>query len=115
MSLNRYYGCKTMSELKIPPEKAILLINGRIDDIKKLIGKQDRPGYYDLVGWCSKTWSVIDEIYPADDIHPEEIRSIGLPTCSCNSENMAQMLLDVYHSRLLDYIDEIQKSENQPE
>jgi hypothetical protein len=104
-----------MSKLKIPPENAILLINGRIDDIKTLAGKQDRPGYYDVVGWCSKTWSVIDEIYEANDIHPEEIRSIGLPTCSCNSENMAQMLLEVYHSRLQDYIDEIQGSMKTPE
>jgi len=104
-----------MSVLKVTPEKAILLISGRIDEITTLAGKTDRPGYYDLVGWCSKTWSVIDEIYPADDIHPEEIRSIGLPTCSCNSENMAPMLLEVYHSRLLDYIDEIQKSAKKPE
>ena len=104
-----------MSRLKMSPEKAILLINGRIDEIKTLAGKQDRPGYYDLVGWCSKTWSAIDEIYEADDIHPEEIRSIGLPTCSCNSENMAPMLLHVYHSRLLDYIDEIQESKKTPE
>jgi hypothetical protein len=99
-----------MSNLKISPEKAILLINGRIEEIKTLIGKKDTLGYYDLVGWCSKTWSAIDEIYMADDIHPEEIRSIGLPTCSCNSANMAQMLLEVYHSRLLDYFDDIQKS-----
>jgi hypothetical protein len=104
-----------MSNLKMSPDKAILLINGRIDEIKALTGKQNRPEYYDLVGWCSKTWSVIDEIYPADDIHPEEIRSIGLPTCSCNTENMALMLLGVYHSRLLDYIDEIQKSMKKPE
>jgi len=53
-----------MSRLKIPPEKAILLINGRIDEIKTLAGIQDSPGYYDLVGWCSKTWPVVDEIYP---------------------------------------------------
>jgi hypothetical protein len=104
-----------MSNLKISPEKAILLINGRIDEIKTLIGKQDTLGYYDLVGWCSKTWSAIDEIYPADDIHPEEIRSIGLPTCSCNSAHMVQMLLGVYHSRLLAYIEEIQRSMKTPQ
>ena len=50
---------------------------------------------------------MIDEIYGADDIHPEEIRIIGLPTCSCNSEREALMLVGVYHSRLLDYINEI--------
>jgi hypothetical protein len=99
-----------MSNLKISPEKAILLINERIDEIKTMREKQDRLGYYDFVGWCSKTWSVIDEIYEADDIHPEEIRSIGLPTCSCNSQKVAQMLLEIYHSRLLDYIDEIQRT-----
>ena len=46
-----------------------------------------------------------------DDIHPEDIRSIGLPTCSCNSTREVQiMLLDVYHSRLQDYINEIPRS-----
>ena len=72
-----------------------------------MTGKQENLGYYDFLGWCSKTYAMIDEIYPADDIHAEEIRSIGLPTCSCNSEKVAQMLLEVYHSRLLNYIDEI--------
>jgi hypothetical protein len=96
-----------MAELKIPPEKAILLIEGRIDAMKKIGLDQQGMGYYDFVGWCSKTWSVIDEIYPADDFHPEEIRSIGLPTCSCHSPNVTQMLFEVYHSCLLGYIDEI--------
>jgi hypothetical protein len=104
-----------MANLKIPPEQAILLINGRIDEIHKLIRNPKGCGYYDFVGWCSKTWSVIDKIYPADDIHPEEIRNIGLPTCSCSSEKVAPILFEVYHSRLLDYIDEIQKSMKTPE
>jgi hypothetical protein len=104
-----------MPSLKMSPEKAVLLINGRIDEITTLAGKQDLPEYYDIVSWCSKTYAVIDKIYEAGDIHPEEIRSIGLPTCSCNSENMAPMLLEIYHSRLLDYIDEIQKSAKKPE
>ena len=99
-----------MANLKIPPKQAILLITGRIDEIQKMIKNPEGLGYYDVVGWCSKTWSVIDEIYPAEDIHPEEIRNIGLPTCSCNSEKVAPMLLEVYHSHLLDYIDEIQRS-----
>jgi hypothetical protein len=99
-----------MAILKIPPEQAILLMNGRIEEMQKLIRNPKSHGYYDLVGWCSKTWSVIDEIYPADDIHPEEIRSIGLPTCSCNAANAAPMLFEVYHSRLLAYIGEIQGS-----
>jgi hypothetical protein len=104
-----------MSRLKMSPEKAIFLINGRIDEIKTLAGNQDRPGYYDLVGLCSKTWSAIDEIYEADDIHAEIIRSIGLPAGSCNSKNIAPMLLHVYHSRLREYIDEIQGSKKTPE
>jgi hypothetical protein len=100
-----------MSNLKIPPEKAIDLIKGRIDEMQTLVKKGESLGYYDFLGWCSKTYSAIDEIYPADDIHPEEIRSIGLPTCSCNSADTAYMLFEVYHSRLLAYIDEIQKPE----
>ena len=104
-----------MPDLKIPPEKAIDLISGRIDEMQALIKKADSPGYYDFLGWCSKTYSAIDEIYPADDYHPEEIRSIGLPTCSCNSQQAASMLMEVYHARLLDYIDQIQRSVKKPE
>ena len=100
-----------MSNLKIPPENAILLLNERIDDIQSMIESQHGFEYYDFIGRCSKIWSVIDEIYAADDTHPEDIRSIGLPTCSCNSTREVQiMLLDVYHSRLQDYINEIQRS-----
>ena len=104
-----------MSNLKIPPEKAIDLINGRLDEMQTMIKKAGRPGYYDFLGWCSKTYSAVDEIYPADDFHPEEIRNIGLPTCSCSSGNVASMLMEVYHSRLQDYIDEIQRSMKGPE
>ena len=100
-----------MSNLKISPEKAILLLNERIDDIITMRENQHGFEYYDFIGRCSKIWSVIDEIYGADDTHPEEIRSIGLPTCSCSSSGEVQlMLLEVYHSRLLDYINEIQSS-----
>jgi len=104
-----------MSDLKIPPDNAILLLNGRIDEIQKILGKKDNFGYYDFLGWCSKTYAAIDEIFGADGIHPEGIRSIGLPTCSCNSENVTSMLMEVYHSRLLDYIEEIQRSMKTPE
>lgn len=103
-----------MPNLKISPEKAILLMNGRIDEIKKIGQDPKGMGYYDVIGWCSKTYSVIDEIYPADDFHPEEIRSIGLPTCSCNSQTGSQMLFEVYHARLQDYIDEIRRSMETP-
>ena len=67
-----------MSNLKISPEKAILLLNERIDDIITMRENQHGFEYYDFIGRCSKIWSVIDEIYGADDTHPEEIRSIGL-------------------------------------
>jgi len=96
-----------MLNLKISPEKAILLITERIDDLKTMREHQHGPDYYDFIGWLSKTYSVIDGIYAVGDIHPEEIRIIGLPTCSCNSEKVTQMLGEVYQSRLLDYIDEI--------
>ena len=104
-----------MSNLKIPPEKAIDLLNGRLAEMQGMVKNAGSPGYYDFLGWCSKTYSVIDEIYPADDFHPEEIRNIGLPTCSCSSENVTSMLMEVYHSRLRDYIDEIQRSMKGPE
>ncbi len=104
-----------MLNLKIPPEKAILQINERIEDIKTIREKQYGFEYYDVIGWCSKTWSVIDGIYGSDDYHPEEIRSIALSNCSCNSHVAAQILLEVYHSRLLDYINEIRISMKTPE
>ena len=84
-----------MVNLKIPPEKAIILINRRMDDIKTIKGNQYGLEYYDVVGWCSKTCSVIDEIFGADDVHAEEIRSIGLSNCSCNSQIQALLLVEV--------------------
>jgi hypothetical protein len=104
-----------MVNLRVPPDKAILLIRERIDDIQNIREKQDGPEYYDFVGWLSKTWSVIDEIYGTGDTHPEEMRIIGLPSCPCNSEKEAQMLVDLYRSRLLDYINEILISVKTPE
>jgi len=100
-----------MSNLKTSPEKAILLLNERIEDIVTMRENQHGFEYYEFIGRCSKIWCVIDEIYGADDIRCEEIRSIGLPTCSCSSSREVQiMLLEVYLSRLLDYINEIQRS-----
>ena len=96
---------------KISPEKAILLLNEIINEIKTMRGNQHGFEYYDFIGRCSKIWSVVDEIYGVDDTRPEEIRSIGLPTCSCSSSRKVQiMFIEVYHSRLLDYINEIQIS-----
>ena len=97
-----------MANLRISPETAIDLINERINEIQTIIGKQDNLGYYDFLGWCSKTYAAIDEIFGADGIHPVDIRSIGVPTCSCNAQDVAPMLLETYHSRLLAYIDEIE-------
>ena len=86
-------------------------MNEKVHEIEKMIGPQQSLEYYDFVGWCSKVYSMIDEIYGADDPHPEEIRIIGLPTCSCSSSvEVQRMLLEVYHSHLLQYIDEIQNS-----
>jgi hypothetical protein len=104
-----------MADLKISPEKAILLLNGRIDDIKTMEENLQAMGYYDILRWCSKTWSVIDAIYRADDRHPEEIRIIGTPACSCSSPGNTQMLLALYHTRLLEYIDEIRREMKTPE
>ncbi|MDD4136871.1 MAG: hypothetical protein PHT99_03130 [Methanoregula sp.] len=104
-----------MVNLKISPEKAILLIHERIDAITTI--RQNEfgfPEYYEVIGWCSKTWPVIDAIYGSDDTHQEEIRSIGLFNCSCDSTIAAQILVEVYHARLLDYINEIQDSMKTP-
>jgi hypothetical protein len=104
-----------MAILKIPPEEAILLLNEKVDEITTIIKKQQGLDYYDFVGVCSKTYSAIDEIYGPDDIHPEDIRMIGFPTCSCNSKAEVQlMLLGDYLSRLLEYIDEIRISMERP-
>ena len=94
--------------LKIPPSRAILLLSARIGAIKTLEENPQGMGYYDIIGWCSKTWAAVDEIFPADDRHPGEIRLIGTPTCSCGSPADARRLLEEYQARLLVYIDEIE-------
>jgi hypothetical protein len=104
-----------MVNLKISPEKAILLLNAKVDEIETMRKNQTYLEYYDFIGWCSNIWSVIDEIYPADDFHPEEIRVIGGSACSCNSPGGTQMLLETYQDRLADYISEIQRSVKIPE
>jgi len=104
-----------MPDLKIPPEKAVLLLQERIDAIDTIRKSQYGLEYYDFVGWCSKTWQAIDEIYPAGDYHPEEIRTIGLQNCSCNSHMEALILAEAYHDRLLGYIREIGDSAGTPQ
>ena len=99
-----------MLNLKIPPEIAILQIDERIEEIKTIKKNQYGLEYYDFISWCSKTWSVIDGIYGSDDPHSEELRTIGLSNCSFNSHMQALFLAEVYHSRLLDFINEIRKS-----
>ena len=99
-----------MMNLKISPEAAIHQIQERIDAIQSMERNKCGSEYYDFVRWCSKTWLVIDGIYAEGDPHPEEIRSIGLQNCSCNSHAQAQILEDTYRAKLHDYIREIQDS-----
>jgi hypothetical protein len=100
-------GSNLMANLRIPQENAILLITERIDDIAAMMEKQPGPGYYDIVSWCSKTYAVIDEIFGSGDYRSEEIRLIGLPACSCNSPAATLMQMEIYHDRLMEYIDQI--------
>lgn len=102
--------CMKMLTLRIPPEKAILQINERIEEIKNIKKNQYGLEYYDFIGWCSKTWRVIDGIFGSDDPHSEELRTLSLSNCSCNSQMQAVFLAEVYHSRLLDFINEISES-----
>jgi hypothetical protein len=97
-----------MINLKIPPEKAILLLNERIEAVQTIEKNAYGPEYYGFVRWCSKTYAAIDEIYAPGDIHPEDIRSLGLQNCSCNAEMKALILIEAYHARLSDYIREIE-------
>ena len=107
--------CNNLLNLKIPPETAILQINERIEDIKTIKQSQNGLEYYDFIRWCSKTWSVIDGIYGSDDAHSEELRTMGLSNCSCNSHMAALILAEAYHSRLLEFIEEIRRSMETPE
>ncbi|MEN6610849.1 MAG: hypothetical protein ABFC24_08395 [Methanoregulaceae archaeon] len=99
-----------MANLKISPEKAILLMNERIEAIQTVQKNKNGLEYYDFIGWCSKTWPVIDEIYGSEDPHSEELRTMGLSNCSCNANVQALLLAEAYHSRLLDFIREIEDS-----
>lgn len=104
-----------MTNLKVPPEKAILLLSSKVEEIEEMRRKQPQMEYYDVLGWCSKTWRLIDEIYPGDDMHPEDIRMIGAPGCSCGSSCDAQnQLFEAYASRLVDYIQEIERDHKIP-
>ena len=99
-----------MLTLSVPPEKAVLLIQERIDALETIPQTPSGPEYYDVVRWCSKTWAVIDGIYAPHDPHREEIRSISLGNCSCNVQVQGLLLIDAYSSRLQDYIREIRET-----
>jgi hypothetical protein len=96
-----------MFRLKVPADEAIRRISDRIDALARVPRNEYGLEYYELVKWCSTTWQTIDAISAPDDLHPEEIRSIGLQNCSCNSHTKASILADAYHDTLLRYIDEI--------
>lgn len=96
-----------MATLKIPPEKAVSLLNERISALKTV---QERTGgsvYYNFLGWCSKTWQAVDAIYGSGDFRAEEIRSLGMPSCSCISPAETLGVAEQYVSVLMKYIDEI--------
>jgi hypothetical protein len=48
-------------------------------------------------------------VYGGEEIHPEEIRAIGLPACSCSAGRSGRMILEEYRAKLQDYIDEIRR------
>jgi len=97
-----------MADLKIPAEEAVSLIAGRLEDLKAVREERGGSPYYAFVGWCSKTWRVIDEIYGPDNIRAEEIRSLGMPSCSCNSPADAVAAAGPYVDLLTKYLGEIQ-------
>jgi len=96
--------------LKIPPEQAVGLLRKKVEEIEEIRRKQPKMEYYDVLSWCSTTWRLIDDIYPGDEMHPEDIRVIGAPGCSCGSSCEAHNLLfETYADRLTDYIEEIER------
>jgi hypothetical protein len=97
-----------MTGTKIPTEQAVRLLNERLDAMTELGKKGCSLGYYDLLGWCSKTWSAVDQIFGAGDYRTEEIRQIGVPPCSCAKPGGTPMQMEIYHSQLQKYIDEIE-------
>lgn len=111
--MNQYRGLPVLT-LKIPPEKAVSLLNERVDALQTVQKNQNGLEYYDFIRWCSKTWTAVDEIYGSDDPHSEELRTMGLSNCSCNANVQALLLAETYHSRLLDFIREIQESGKTP-
>ena len=99
-----------MANLKVPPEEAVRLLSEKADEIARLCAGKASFEYYEMVGWCSKLYATIDRIYDPADMHPEDIRLLGVPGCSCRSCGGNGMLFEAYHAKLLDYIREIEGS-----
>lgn len=96
-----------MATLKVPPEKAISLLNERIGDLKTVQEKTEGSAFYNFLGWCSKTWQTVDTIYGSADFRTEEIRNLGMPACSCSSPKETYAVSEQYVTLLLKYIREI--------
>lgn len=97
-----------MADLRVSPDEAIALLTGRISEMKVVLGKTDGSPYYNFVGWCSKTWQAVDTIWGSDAPRAEEIRSMGMPACSCASPGETLPVAEEYVTLLTKYIDEIQ-------
>jgi hypothetical protein len=96
-----------MTTLKIPPQEAIQQLTERIESIPALMAQGCDAGYYDMLKWCSKTWTTIDEIFGGGDYRCDEIRLIGAPACACCAPGALPAQLEVYHATLMQYIDQI--------
>jgi len=83
-----------MLNLKIPLEKAIRLLNERINDLKK-IRKNNYGGvdFGDVVRWASATITVVEGIYGVDDKHSTQIQNLDIPKSSGDLSRDAQNLV----------------------
>jgi len=98
-----------MAELKIPAEEAIALITRRLEDLEEVRTQPGKSPYYLFVGWCSETWRSIDRIYGPDNFRAEEIRSAGMPSCSCSSPEDIRTAAGPYRDLLAKYRGEIRE------
>ncbi|PKL64889.1 MAG: hypothetical protein CVV32_07400 [Methanomicrobiales archaeon HGW-Methanomicrobiales-3] len=96
-----------MTGTKISPPEAIRMLEERLDAITEMGKRGCDGGYYELLAWCSKTWSTVDAIFEAGDYRSEEIRQIGVPACSCAKPGGTPMQMEVYSAQLQKYIDQI--------
>jgi hypothetical protein len=98
-----------MVNLKVPPERAIFLMRERIDAIQTIEEEIHGLNYGQTIRWMVKTWDAIREIYGEDDKHYKDINIITLPNFT-DLTTESQALTEFYRYRMLDYIDEIEKS-----